>query len=305
MGDETEPNQRNSSHQTKCWLIPEFDNLELFQAEAIHYSYARHSHPGYSIGMIEAGVGGNHYQGTTYLAPANSVIFMNPDTAHTGYSAEGLPLTYRMLYPSLELMQQIASELQLQSLPQFKQAVVQNAALAQKIRRLHTTLERSCDPLERQSYLVTVLSEILLGWAAVQDDALPDRQEHHAVRTIKNYLHDHYASNVSLDQLAELTNLNRSYLIRVFHQAVGMPPYAYFTQIRVEKAKQLLRHGTTVAETAIAVGMADQSHLTRRFKRIVGVTPGHYHRMSMSAKSVAAKSVATKSTLFKTDEHHG
>ncbi|MGK7948568.1 MAG: DUF3291 domain-containing protein [Xenococcaceae cyanobacterium] len=50
---------------TKFWLIREFDNLELFRAKAIHYNYARHSHPGYSIGIIESGVGGNYYQGTT------------------------------------------------------------------------------------------------------------------------------------------------------------------------------------------------------------------------------------------------
>lgn len=89
--------------------MPEFDNLELFRADSMCYSYARHAHPGYSIGIIEAGVGGNCYQGTTYLAPPKSVVFMNPEEAHTGYSAEGLPLTYRMLYPSPELVHQMGA----------------------------------------------------------------------------------------------------------------------------------------------------------------------------------------------------
>ncbi|MBD2027827.1 helix-turn-helix domain-containing protein [Leptolyngbya sp. FACHB-711] len=84
---------------------------------------------------------------------------------------------------------------------------------------------------------------------------------------------------MSLEQLAELTHLNRSYLIRVFSKAVGMPPYTYLTQVRVEKAKELLRQGMSAAETAIAVGMADQSHLNRHFKRIVGVTPGQYRHI--------------------------
>lgn len=101
----------DSTHQsTKFWLIPEFNNLELFRAEAIHHTYVRHSHSGYSIGIIEAGVGGNCYRGSTYLAPPKSIIFMNPEEVHTGYSVDDLPLTYRMLYPSVEIIQQVAGE---------------------------------------------------------------------------------------------------------------------------------------------------------------------------------------------------
>ncbi|MCU0570803.1 MAG: AraC family ligand binding domain-containing protein [Oculatellaceae cyanobacterium Prado106] len=116
----------NRVHQnTRFACLPEFDNLELFRAEAIHYHYARHSHAGYAIGVIESGVGGNSYRGTTYLAPPRSVVLMNPEEAHTGYSAEGLPLTYRMLYPSVALMQQLADELEGSGFPHFKEAVVQ------------------------------------------------------------------------------------------------------------------------------------------------------------------------------------
>lgn len=99
------------------------------------------------------------------------------------------------------------------------------------------------------------------------------------------YLHDNFSSNISLGQLVELTNLNRSYLIRVFCKAVGMPPYTYLNQIRVEKALQFLAQGISVADVAIAVGMSDQSHLTRHFKRIVGITPGRYRSMSISFKT--------------------
>ena len=83
----------------------------------------------------------------------------------------------------------------------------------------------------------------------------------------------------------KITNLNRSYLIRVFRNAVGMPPYTYLNQIRVEKAKRLLRRGMSIADAAFAVGMSDQSHLTRHFKKIVGVTPGRYRNMSISFKT--------------------
>ncbi len=276
----------NSTCQsTKLWLIPEFGNLELFRAEAIYYSYARHSHPSYSIGIIESGIGGNYYQGTTYLAPPKSVIFMNPEEAHTGYSAEELPLTYRMLYPGVDFIQQIASEFEISGFPYFKDAVVQNKALARNVLSLHTVLERSNNQLEQQVQLVEVLSDILVNYADVKLRSIRLGKEHRSVRLIKEYLHDNLSSNISLEQLVKITNLNRSYLIRVFRNAVGMTPYTYLNQIRVEKAKQLLKQGMSIADVAIMVGMSDQSHLTRHFKRIVGITPGRYRTMSISFKT--------------------
>lgn len=275
MGNSTKAN-------TKFWLIPELDNLELFRAEAIHYNYARHSHPGYSIGIIESGVGGNYYQGTTYLAPPDSIVFMNPEEAHTGYSAEELPLSYRMLYPSVELVRQIASETQIKGTPYFKDAVVQNQTLARNIFSLHAAFERSIDRLEQQSLLIEVFSAILSHYTESKIRSIKLKKEHQAVRLIKEYLHDNFSSSISLEQLEKITNLNRSYLIRVFRQAVGMPPYNYLTQIRVRKSKQLIQEGMSIADTAILVGMSDQSHLTRNFKRIFGVTPGYYRRMIQS-----------------------
>ena len=267
---------------TKFCLIREFDNLELFRAKAIHYNYARHSHPGYSIGVIESGVGGNYYQGSTYLAPPKSIVLMNPEEAHTGYSAEELPLTYRMLYPSTNLIHQIAREVKITGTPYFKDAVVQNEVLAKKIFELHAILEQSQNSLEKQSLLVEVFSAILYQYADIAVPSVRLNKEHQAVRLIKEYLHNNFSSNISLEQLVQITSLNRFYLIRVFRQAVGMPPYTYLNQIRMRLAKEFLSQGMSIANTAIAVGMSDQSHLNRHFKKIFGITPGYYRSMLTS-----------------------
>jgi AraC-like DNA-binding protein len=266
-------------------MIPDLGDLQLFRATAICYSYARHSHANYSIGLIEAGVGGNYYRGSNYLAPPESIVLMNPEEVHTGYSAEGQPLSYRMLYVSINAVHQTAKDLQIKESPYFKDAVVQDRPLAKHLLSLHKELERSLNQLEYQSRFVNVLSEILTHYADVKVPSFRPQKEHRAVQLIKTYLQDNFSSNISLEQLANLTSLNRSYLVRVFCQSVGMPPYTYLNQVRVEKAKQLLTQGVSVAEVAIAVGMSDQSHLTRHFKRIVGITPGQYRQMSTSFKT--------------------
>ena len=55
-----------------------------------------------------------------------------------------------------------------------------------------------------------------------------------------------------------------------------MPPHLYLTQVRIERAKTLLTEGLPPAHVAAETGFVDQSHFTKRFKRIVGVTPGQY-----------------------------
>ena len=65
-------------------------------------------------------------------------------------------------------------------------------------------------------------------------------------------------------------------MVRAFRAAVGMPPYAWLAQYRVARARALLEAGLRPAEAATRVGFADQAHLTRWFRRVLGVTPGAY-----------------------------
>jgi AraC-like DNA-binding protein len=67
-------------------------------------------------------------------------------------------------------------------------------------------------------------------------------------------------------------------LLRAFRGETGLPPHAYLNQLRVRLARRLLDRGVAPAEVAAEVGFADQAHLTRHFKRVMGVPPGAYQR---------------------------
>jgi AraC-like DNA-binding protein len=76
------------------------------------------------------------------------------------------------------------------------------------------------------------------------------------------------------------TYLGPFYFARVFQQAVGLPPYTYLVQRRVEKARQLIRNKLPLTQGALSVGFYDQSHLNRNFKNFLGVTPTQYQTFS-------------------------
>jgi len=64
----------------------------------------------------------------------------------------------------------------------------------------------------------------------------------------------------------------------VFKRALGIPPHAFQVQLRLARSQRLLRKGEPLARVAVETGFADQSHFTRSFKRLVGVTPGAYSK---------------------------
>jgi AraC-like DNA-binding protein len=250
--------------------------LELFRAKSISYAYARHIHEAFSIGVIEAGVGGNFYKGAVHLAPPGSVVLLNPGDVHTGFSAGRVALSYRMLYVDPDLMHRSVSDEAAKGAPHFTEPVIHNSPLARRIRDFHLMTELAETTLDLEVLFVEMVSAIISAYGGVRGPNDEGGKEHRAVRQIKTYLQENYCQNVTLEQLATLTHLNRSYLIRVFRDEVGLPPYAYLTQVRVDKAKRLLVEGLPPSQVALAVGLADQSHLNRFFKRIVGVTPKRY-----------------------------
>ena len=83
--------------------------------------------------------------------------------------------------------------------------------------------------------------------------------------------------------MASDLGLSRYQLLRAFRTTMGIPPYAWLAQYRVKRARGLLASGLRPAEVATLVGFADQAHLTRWFRRVMGVTPAAYRNSVQDA----------------------
>jgi transcriptional regulator GlxA family with amidase domain len=97
-----------------------------------------------------------------------------------------------------------------------------------------------------------------------------------AKRRVLEYIVTHLNENITNDALAEVAGLSVCHFARMFKETIGSP-HRYVLQSRVEWARELLA-GTDMplSEIAIVTGFSDQSHYTRWFREIIGITPSSY-----------------------------
>jgi AraC family transcriptional regulator len=116
------------------------------------------------------------------------------------------------------------------------------------------------------------VSKPALGFKA---NGLPQSQ----LEQVIDYIKANLSQDLSILDLATLTGMSESHFSRSFKQSMGIAPYQYLMQQRVERAKQLLEKGSIAISTiALDCGFANQTHLTKVFRQMTGMTPKAYQK---------------------------
>jgi AraC-like DNA-binding protein len=270
---------RMTREVARYWNHSSLPGVDLLKARYVTHRYTRHAHEGYVLALIEYGVEEFEYAGSVERAPAGSTALVNPDVVHTGQAGVPEGWAYRCLYPSIEVVSGIAAELGApRGTPFFTDAVVDDPDLARLVRAVHRSGEHG-DALATSSLFRATVARALRH--ARPGMRVPGREGSaarmsRAVREAREILHESLVDPPSLDELAAAVGAGAFSLLRAFRDATGLPPHAYLTQLRVREARRLLDGGLRPAEVAARTGFADQAHLTRHFKRMVGVPPGAY-----------------------------
>jgi len=264
----------------RYWRHTAVDGVDLLRARFVTHRYGRHAHETYTFGVIEAGVEEFEYAGTILRAGPGAVALLDPDVVHTGQAGTPAGWTYRVLYPQVGVVTDVAAELGWQvGTPRFPQTVLYDPTTAALLQRAHLAAEKA-DHLASATLLRMALAGLLRAHAAGGPVGAPRpaRRAPAAVGATRDLLHERLADPPTLAELAAMAELSQFALLRAFRAETGLPPHAYLNQLRVRRARLLLDGGVSAADVAAEVGFADQAHLTRHFKRVVGVPPAAYQR---------------------------
>jgi AraC-like DNA-binding protein len=266
------------------WLriAPGAAGLERIEAFFRGRAYAPHRHDTYAIGYTMAGVQSFDYRGEALSSLPGQVIVLHPDERHDGRSGSAEGFRYRMLYVEPALIRAAGGTA---ALPFVAGAVSADRRLRAAVHDALADLDEPLDELRRGDILLA-LAEALQAAAGGTARAVPGAIDAAAVERVRQFLRARVGGAVSLAALEAVAGLDRWTLARQFRAACGTSPYRFFAMRRLDRARALIARGAALADAALAAGFADQSHMTRHFKRAYGLPPGRWAALAAGAARV-------------------
>lgn len=262
------------------------NGVTLMQANFSDHAFERHSHDCFTIATTTHGVQRFRCKGRQYDSQPGDFVLFNPDDDHDGRPGTADGFGYTLWYvPADFIADGDASRNRYFSSPH-----VTDRRMAAIFSTLSIGMaDAANESLRAESLMRTFLDNLLRhhGEAAPRAFAPSLASSAGALLRVKDYIRACYADDITVSDLAAVAGLSRAHLTRAFSAAYHMPPHVYLNAVRITQAQARIRRGMPLTMVALECGFADQSHLTRRFKGGIGITPSAWRRMFCSRPAPA------------------
>lgn len=247
--------------------------IEAVTARFHGHAYDMHRHDQWLVGVTHAGVQDFYCRGERRQSTAGRVILIEPGERDDGQAVQAQGFRYSMLYlPQAWLREEIGGR---DGAIGFRRTLADDRPLGLAVAGACRALMHGAAHLRFDTARDEVVARLRrhLGLrdvpAACAGAEVADRA--------MDYIQAHYDEGFGLEALARAAGAaDRFQLTRAFRRRFGTTPHACLVEIRLEKARAMLRSAVAPAQAAVASGFADQSHLGRWFRRAYGLTPAAY-----------------------------
>jgi len=264
------------------------NGVTVLQADFADHAFERHSHDCYAIGVTTHGVQRFGCKGRQYDSHPGDFVLFNPDDDHDGRRGTDDGFGYTIWYvPEDVVAGTLAAHAAVADGRYFSRPHVADPRMAHTFGRLSIGLFDAHSESLRVEALVQKFLESMLERHAArpQTPVMPTGEGNApALARLKDYIRSHYADDILVADLAAVAGLSRAHLTRAFSARYHMPPHVYLNAVRIMQAQARIRRGMPLSMVALECGFADQSHLTRRFKGSVGVTPSAWRTMVRTSR---------------------
>lgn len=255
-------------------IAPSRPGLERVEAFFAGHAFEPHRHDTYAIGFTLAGVQAFRYRGAAELSVPGQVFVLHPDEAHDGHAGTGAGFRYRILYVEPQLLQEALGGVHA-PLPFTRDAVSTDKRLAAAILPALDDLEGPLEELQRDQIILDLAEALAAADPSIARRRLEARHWR-AVGKVRALLDANLESAVTSAEMEAVAGLSRYAMARHFRACLGTSPYRYLILRRLDRARTLIRAGAHLADAAADCGFADQSHMTRHFKKAYGLSPGRW-----------------------------
>ncbi|MEU9601140.1 AraC family transcriptional regulator [Streptomyces sp. NPDC048109] len=261
--------QRSAQPDVSAWRPRVPGVVEVFHAHYTEYAYPMHVHDAWTLLIVDDGAVRYDLDRHEHGTPHDTVSLLPPHVPHNGSPATPDGFRKRVLYLDAS---RLGDEL---IGPAVDAPDLRDPVLRRRVGQLHAALALPGDELEAESRL-TLIGERLRAHLRPAQTTDPARRDPVLARRLRELLDERVVAGIGLEEAATLVPAHPAHLVRAFSGAYGIAPHQYLMSRRVDRARRLLLAGRSPADVAGATGFYDQAHLTRHFKRLVGVTPGRY-----------------------------
>jgi AraC-like DNA-binding protein len=286
-------NPRKPLH-SQIRIGPGAEGIERMEARFQGRAFAPHRHDTYAIGLTTAGVQSFRFRGAQWHCLPGQCHILHPDELHDGAAGTHEAFGYRMLYVDPALVQAVLAG---RALPFVATPVIEAARLSAAGTAGLWDIDGDIDELRRAELAVALAA--LLCEAAGAAPIKPAALALPALARVRDCLAAQPAERHSMDALERLSGLDRWTIARQFRAAFGTSPTRFRTLRQLDAVRLAIQGGLGLADAALAAGFADQSHMTRQFKRAYGLTPAAWAAAldcSSALRASSARSTATMSS---------
>lgn len=273
--------QNNDSEKPHCLIesLPGIGERRVY--EGVLQSFVPHTHDYYVFGLVKAGTRKLMYNNQEFLLEPGNVVVFNPGDYH---GCEGIN-TQRFAYDSITMQNHLFDNQKLIGPKVTDEEVI--ATFRQILAMIDTQRQSPCEDAPNASCLIESLLSLGNLLMCENTSSIRTSANETAARNVHAHFCNHLSSPLSLQLCAEMVGLSPYALMRAYTATFGTTPMKHLASLRVERARELLSQGLEPSAVAEQCGFADQAHLTREFKKRLGITPGAYRHMTSKAKRSA------------------
>jgi AraC-like DNA-binding protein len=247
------------------------EGIERMEASFHGRPFSPHRHDTYAIGMTISGVQTFNFRGQRWHCLPGECHILHPDETHDGSAGTDEGFSYRMVYVDPALVQQA---LHGKPLPFVANPVVDARRLAALDMTDVWDIDEDIDDLARVD-LVASLAKLLVH-ASADPQKKPGPLALDRLVQVRDLLAGAPAVRHSMDELERVAGLDRWALARQFRAAFGTSPSHFRTHRQLDQLRRAVKGGASLRDAALDAGFADQSHMSRQFKRAYGLTPAKW-----------------------------
>jgi AraC-like DNA-binding protein len=255
----------------RAWKPPIPGVREVLHARFTDHAYPLHTHDAWTLFIVDDGAVRYDLGRHERLAAPSMVSVLPPHVAHDGRPAREGGYRKRVIYLEPEVLGESAVG------RSVDRPVVLATGLRGEVAALHDALGCIDDALDAETRLAFVVERIRASFGLDRTPSA-DTAPHDAAEALRAFLDARRFDQVTLSEASTAIGSTLTQAARAFSDTFGISPHAYVIGRRLDAARTRILDGEPLADVAASVGFCDQAHLTRRFKRFLGVTPGRFAR---------------------------